>query len=116
MVDAGPRLASAVAMPAPATRSRRSSSHSSPTLFIRRWNAESTREDQVIWVAINQGDDPGTLSMFIRDARLRSARFAFDRDGASSKRWDVRALPTTLLVDRGGSILSRQEGYNALFT
>jgi thiol-disulfide isomerase/thioredoxin len=84
--------------------------------IVEKWNSEASPRDRVVLVAVNQGDDPSSLSMFLEDTRLRSARFAFDRGGDASERWKVRALPTTVFVDRNGNVRDTQEGYDVAFT
>lgn len=82
---------------------------------VDAWNAKARPEEHVLIVTVNQGDEPSSISMFVEDRRLRSARFAFDREGHLAELWKVRALPTTYFVDRKGGIQVVQEGYRMEF-
>jgi cytochrome c biogenesis protein CcmG, thiol:disulfide interchange protein DsbE len=79
---------------------------------IEKWNGGAESQDRALLVAINESDEVDSLSTFFVDPRLGPVRFAFDRTGATSKQWGVRAFPTTVLVDRGGRVREIQEGYD----
>ena len=54
-------------------------------------------------LAVNQGEMPARVSAFVDRAGLDLA-VVLDRDKAVSKAWQVRALPTTFVVDASGRI------------
>jgi peroxiredoxin len=60
-------------------------------------------------LAINEDEDAAP-----RDAYLREKAFAFpvlvDRERAVSRRWGVRGLPTSVLLDRNGRVLRVLDG------
>jgi thiol-disulfide isomerase/thioredoxin len=80
--------------------------------LVDDWNSRADETRRVSFVMVNQGEPPESLSMFIDDPRLKSARFTFDPDGAIANRWKVAALPTTLLIGRDGRVLDAQQGYD----
>jgi len=84
--------------------------------MVDGWNAKALAADRVVFVAVNAGDDPRSVSMFVEDRRLRSARFTFDPAGFAVERWKIRAFPTTFFVDRSAGIREIQEGYDAGFS
>lgn len=79
---------------------------------VEQWNDQASSTDRAVLLAINGSDEVDSLSMFLGDPQLRSVRFAFDRTGATGERWNVVALPTTVLVDKNGRIRHIQEGYD----
>jgi len=84
--------------------------------MVDSWNAKAPAADRVVFVAVNAGDDPRSVSMFVEDRRLRSARFTFDPAGLAVDRWKIRAFPTTFFIDRSGGVQDIQEGYDAGFS
>ena len=83
--------------------------------IIDAWNAKAAAADRVVFVTVNEGDEPSSVSMFVEDQRLRSARFTYDREGSVAELWRVRAFPTIFFVDRKGGIRDVHEGYDMGF-
>lgn len=80
-------------------------------LTVDEWNAKVDPADTVHLVTVNAGDEPSSISMFVEDRRLHSARFTFDKEGVVAQRWNVTGLPSTFFIDRKGSIRDAQVGY-----
>lgn len=83
---------------------------------VAAWNADPASVDDVVFLAVHQGEDPGDLDAFLDDPRLRSATFAIDRDGEAAALWKVRVLPTTFFVGRDGTVQVVEEGYRRWLT
>lgn len=58
-------------------------------------------------LSVNVGEDAETVFDFIGDPRFP---VLFDRDAKAMALWSVKAMPTTLLVDRQGHIAFRAVG------
>lgn len=82
---------------------------------VEEWNVDPASVNDVVFLAIHEGEETGDLEPFLNDPRLRSARFAIDSHGEASTRWSVRALPTTFFVGRDGTVRASAEGYERLF-
>jgi cytochrome c biogenesis protein CcmG, thiol:disulfide interchange protein DsbE len=60
-------------------------------------------------LAVNVGEDPATVSAYMRDVGLSFAA-PLDRDGAVSLNYRVTAMPSSFFVDRRGVIRSIYRG------
>jgi len=78
---------------------------------VEGWNSHAEPKDRAVLVAVNQGDDPASVTMFTNDPRFKSVRFAFDKTGEAAEAWKVQGLPTLIVIDRNGSIAMTQVGY-----
>jgi DsbE subfamily thiol:disulfide oxidoreductase len=65
--------------------------------------------DQVAIVGINQAEAPATVAKFAQDVGL-TFRVPLDQQGAVSRVYGVRSLPTTFFIDRSGIIRQIQNG------
>ena len=74
-------------------------------------NASVDPSDRAVLVAVNQGDDPSSVTMFTNDSRFKSVRFAFDPKGEAAEAWKVDALPTVVILDGKGVVTLNQVGY-----
>jgi thiol-disulfide isomerase/thioredoxin/tetratricopeptide (TPR) repeat protein len=61
----------------------------------------------VIFVGIDDREDPSLVAVFVKTKGIRYP-IVLDSDGSVSKAYDVRAIPTTYIVDRSGVIRYRQ--------
>src|SRR5574341_1832331 len=61
------------------------------------------RARNFVVLAINIAEDENTVARFVQEFNL-TFPVLLDRDGAVSKRYQVRALPTTYFIDRAGMI------------
>ncbi len=61
------------------------------------------RARDFVVLAINIAEDENTVARFVQEFNL-TFPVLLDRDGAISKRYQVRALPTTYFIDRTGMI------------
>jgi thiol-disulfide isomerase/thioredoxin/tetratricopeptide (TPR) repeat protein len=61
----------------------------------------------VIFVGVDDREDPALVAVFAKTKGIRYP-IVLDSDGAVSKAYDVRAIPTTYIVDRNGVIRYRQ--------
>jgi peroxiredoxin len=73
----------------------------------RAW--ESLREDDVVILAINMGEDEDTIFIFTADYPA-DFPLLMDSDGAVIADWPVKGLPTTYVVAPDGSIAYRAIG------
>jgi peroxiredoxin len=60
-------------------------------------------------LAVNQGEMPARVTAFTERTGL-DLTVLLDREKAVAKAWQVRALPTTFVVDRAGRIRLHAEG------
>ena len=74
-------------------------------------NTNVAPSDRAVIVAVNQGDDPKSVTMFTNDSRFKSVRFAFDPKGETAEAWKVNALPTVVILDGKGLVTLNQVGY-----
>jgi len=71
----------------------------------------ATRENKVIIVAVNVGEDIDTVFSFMGSIEpAPSFPVLFDLDAAAMKDWKVQGLPTTYIVDPAGTIVYRAIG------
>ncbi len=61
----------------------------------------------VIFVGVDDREDAALVSVFVKTKGIRYP-IVLDSDGAVSRQYDVRAIPTTYVVDRNGVIRYRQ--------
>lgn len=61
----------------------------------------------VIFVGVDDEENPALVSIFTRSKGVRYP-IALDKDGAVARSYDVRAIPTTYVLDRDGVIRYRQ--------
>jgi cytochrome c biogenesis protein CcmG/thiol:disulfide interchange protein DsbE len=61
----------------------------------------------VIFVGVDDREDPALVSVFVKSKGIRYP-IVLDNDGAVSRAYDVRAIPTTYVLDRNGVIRYRQ--------
>lgn len=73
----------------------------------RAW--QKVKDKGVAMVAINVGEDDGTIFAFQADYPI-DFTVLLDEDGKTVKRWPVRGLPTTFVLDPQGRIVYRAVG------
>ena len=61
----------------------------------------------VVFVGVDDREDPALVAVFVKTKGIRYP-VVLDSDGSVSKAYDVRAIPTTYIVDRNGVIRYRQ--------
>jgi len=61
----------------------------------------------VIFVGVDDREDAALVSTFVKSKGIRYP-IVLDTDGAVSREYDVRAIPTTYVLDRDGTIRYRQ--------
>ena len=66
--------------------------------------AAASAERRAVILLVNQGEDMGTVSAFLRDQRLESGAIALDRQGLLPAMTGAQALPTTFFVDHTGRL------------
>ena len=54
-------------------------------------------------IAVNVGDEPYDIALFLRQLPV-DLTILLDGEGRTSRAWKVRGLPTTVIVDAGGTI------------
>jgi peroxiredoxin len=67
----------------------------------RAW--EQLREERILMLAINVGEDEDSVFMFTADTPIEFP-LLLDPDGKATKQWPVIGLPSTFAVDREGRI------------
>lgn len=76
----------------------------------RAW--QQLRQEDVIILAINMGEDEDTIFVFTADYPAEFP-LLLDRDGAVIAQWPVKGLPTTYIIAPDGSIAYRAIGGRA---
>lgn len=61
-------------------------------------------------ISINQGEDAATVAKFVKETGYKP--LVLLDSGPTSDKYHVRAIPTLVLVDKTGKVLSVQEGYS----
>ena len=61
----------------------------------------------VVFIGVDDREDAALVEAFVKSKGIRYP-IVLDHDGAASKTYDVRAIPTTYIVDRNGVIRYRQ--------
>ena len=69
----------------------------------------------VVWLAVNEEEDPADafVQVIAKDARYARATFVYDRAGEAGQAWKVEALPTTYVIDPQGKVEGGTEGYTS---
>jgi cytochrome c biogenesis protein CcmG, thiol:disulfide interchange protein DsbE len=70
-----------------------------------RWYAAGLRV-----VGLNTADRPDSALRFLREAAADALPVVSDPDGRHAVAWAVRGIPETIVVDRGGRLVARQQG------
>lgn len=76
----------------------------------RAW--QQLRDEDVIMLAVNLGEDEDTIFVFTADYPA-DFPLLLDRDGAVVEQWPVKGLPTTYVIAPDGSIAYRAIGGRA---
>ena len=67
------------------------------------------RDENVVMLAINMGEDEDTIFVFSADYPA-TFPLLMDRDGAVIEQWPVKGLPTTYIVAPDGTLAYRAIG------
>ncbi len=59
--------------------------------------------DSVVTLAVNSGEERAVVERYVEDNNI-PFRVVLDEKGAVSKTYDIRALPTLLIIDREGNV------------
>ena len=60
-------------------------------------------------IAVNVGDEPFDVALFLRRTPL-DLNILLDENGTTQKPWQVRGLPTTVIIDADGKVLHHVAG------
>jgi peroxiredoxin len=73
----------------------------------RAWS--TLKHEAVVMLAINVGEERQAVEAFVEDYPI-DFRVLLDSDGEIGRRWGVRGLPTTFIIDPRGEIVYRVVG------
>jgi thiol-disulfide isomerase/thioredoxin len=73
---------------------------------------QALAEDEVVMLAINLGEEPQAVEAFMNDFPI-DFPVLIDQQGIYSQHWQVRALPTTFVLNPRGEIVYRVLGEKA---
>jgi len=72
---------------------------------------QATMEKGIEVVAVNIGEDPDTVFPFMGTIDpFPNFQIVFDPEAASMKKWEVRGLPTTFIINPDGTIAYKAVG------
>ena len=71
--------------------------------------AEKMREQPVVWLALNVGEDRDAVTAFTADYPI-DFTVLLDRSGRVSQSWQVIAMPTTFIIDPRGYVTHKIVG------
>ena len=73
----------------------------------RAW--KKLKNDDIIMLAINVGEDEDTVFSFLGDYPIDFTTL-FDKSGEVTQQWPIKGLPTTFIVDPDGYVIYRAIG------
>jgi len=65
----------------------------------------------VVVYAVNQRESPAAIRRFLKDAKVE-INVALDSDGAVGDRYGVEGIPTTVIIDKTGTVRRVHSGYS----
>lgn len=71
--------------------------------------AEILRDEPIVWLAVNLGEDEEAIKAFLDDYPIEFS-VLMDRDGQVSKDWWVTGMPTTFVINAGGEMVRKEIG------
>ena len=67
--------------------------------------------DDVKVLAVNFGEDQGTINEFMTDMEFEDFMVLIDENQAVGREYLVRGVPTNVFIDRDGTVIARVVGY-----
>ncbi|ACY19044.1 TlpA family protein disulfide reductase [Haliangium ochraceum] len=75
--------------------------------------ARTYKGKDVVFVAVNIDKDTGKGKAFMKDAKLKAVRAAYEPSGGTVETYEPPTMPTTYVIDGRGLVRYRHTGYRA---
>ncbi len=80
--------------------------------FVETWNSDPNTTKDVVFVAVNVGEQLDDIVPFTEDPVFGDVVFALDPEGEVAERWKVFGYPATFVVEPDGNVLDAVRGYD----
>lgn len=80
--------------------------------LVRDWNHNPENRRQLVYFAVNVGEDPKDVTEITGGPRFGEVRFLFDENQQTSSTWGVNGVPTVFLVNAKGRVVFSHEGFS----